>query len=47
MPVYLPGFHEVPARGFEAIKSAYMAQVQYSMWVREKMPGTLPTMTRV
>ncbi|EFX07951.1 phage exonuclease [Escherichia coli O157:H7 str. G5101] len=36
MPVYLPGFHEVPARGFEAIKSAYMAQVQYSMWVTRK-----------
>ncbi|MFP1453740.1 YqaJ viral recombinase family protein [Escherichia coli] len=26
--------------GFEAIKSAYMAQVQYSMWVTRKMPGT-------
>ncbi|ERB71719.1 exonuclease [Escherichia coli B107] len=32
--------------GFEAIKSAYMAQVQYSMWVTRKDAWTLPTMTR-
>lgn len=36
MPFHLSRLHEIPAWGFEAIKSAYMAQVQFSMWVTGK-----------
>ncbi len=36
MPVYLPGFHEVPARWFRGHKVSLHGPVQYSMWVTRK-----------
>ena len=36
MPVYLPGFHEVPARWFRGHKVGLHGPVQYSMWVTRK-----------